>query len=68
MLHVLTAQILADERERAIQRRLRILGLRREARVARSAGAAPSTPRHDASAHPKGQRCGDCPQAAAPVG
>ena len=48
MLHVLTAQIVADERERAIQRRLGKRSALLEARAARAAepdrGQDPGTP------------------------
>lgn len=57
MLHVLTAQILAGERERAIQRDLRDLALRREAEAATSREA---TPVRDRGATAD-LRCADCP-------
>ena len=64
MLHVLTAQIVAEERERAIQRRLREAAVRREAATTGRVEAPPA-PRHDASLHAAGRRCGACPPAAA---
>jgi len=63
MLHVLTAQLAADERERAIQRRLREQAVRREAVAAKAARPAQTVP---ANAQAKGTERprGDCP----PVG
>ena len=43
MLNVLTAQIIAEERERAIQRRLHEAALRREAMAAKAVAPAPTT-------------------------
>jgi len=61
MLHVLTAQILADERELAIQRRLRENGLREEARLARAAAErAPGLARGTVEEEPN-RPCIDCP-------
>jgi len=64
MLHVLTAQIVADERERAIQRRLRNAALQREAMAAKAAqpnqAAAPNT--HSSHAE---RPCATCPPARA---
>lgn len=56
MLHVLTAQILAGERERAIQRDLRDLALRREAEEVTTRETTPRDPRGSAD-----RRCADCP-------
>ena len=65
MLQVLTAQIIADERERAIHRRLKEDAVRREARLASAVGPASPVGRHGAQTHPDGRRCGACPPAAA---
>ena len=66
MLHVLTAQIVAEERERAIQRRLREHAMRQEALAAKAAAAAPKVPAHDPRSHAPDRPCGAC-QSAAPV-
>jgi hypothetical protein len=58
MLHVLNAQILAGERERAIQRDLRDLTLRREAEAALATEA---TRRFRTPGPPEDRRCADCP-------
>ena len=63
MLHVLTAQIVADERERAIQRRLREQAVRREAVAANAIRPAQAANVHT-EAKSTERPCGDCP----PVG
>jgi len=67
MLHVLTAQIVAEERERAIQRRLRDQGNRREAMAAKAVQPAPAVLAHNHTAHAE-RPCGACPPARASAG
>lgn len=67
MLHVLTAQIVADERERVIQRRLRDQANRREAMAARVAQPATTAPAHTQASHAE-RPCGACPPARATAG
>jgi hypothetical protein len=65
MLQVLTAQIVAEERERAIQRRLREGAVRREATLAATAAAVVPGVHHGPNVHSSDARCGACPPAAA---
>jgi len=65
MLHVLTAQLVADERERAIQRRLQEHALRREAMVAKATLLAQTAHVHDPATHTADRPCGVCPPARA---
>jgi len=67
MLHVLTAQIVADERERVIQRRLRDQADRRQAMAARAAQPAAAIPAHIHASHAE-RPCGVCPPARATAG
>ena len=61
MLHVLTAQILADERERAIQRRLQEHALRLEAMEAKAARRAMMSGDQDAASGAADRPCAPCP-------
>jgi hypothetical protein len=67
MLHVLTAQLVADERERAIQRRLRDQSARREAMAAKAARSAQAVPAHSHESHAE-RPCGACPPVRAAAG
>lgn len=60
MLHVLTAQIAAEERERAIQRRLREHAVQQESMAAKAAAAAPRPAEHDPTSHAPDRPCGAC--------
>lgn len=60
MLQVLTAELIARERELAIQRRLREGAIRRDAAEATRAPAAVPAAQHDPAVHGAGRRCGAC--------
>lgn len=60
MLQVLTAQMIAEDRERAIQRRLREGAVRRDAKAAVAARQAAPAAVHDPAIHTAGLRCGAC--------
>jgi hypothetical protein len=61
MLHILNAQMLAAERERTIQRRLREAAVRADVLAANA--SAEERP-HDPGIHREGRRCGACGPAA----